>query len=268
MTSVEELYELWANEHAGLPTELARSLDPRGTKSLYGIFRELGVGTTDVILDAGARDAVHAIELVRLTGCRAVAVDPVPLHIDKARRRVADAELEDRIEVVEGSLEALPCADASFDFIWCRDVLNHVELGPSLRECHRVLRPSGSMLAYQTFATDMLEPKEAERLFAGSASRAENMSPDFFEQTAREVGFDVVSRDELRGEWRERMLEDGTWNAVADLLALSRLRRREGELIEQFGCTAVEAEFAGLVWGVYQILGKTSPTIYVLSRGD
>lgn len=37
----------------------------------------------------------------------------------------------------------LPFDDASFDEILCKDVLEHVELEPVLREIHRVLRPGG-----------------------------------------------------------------------------------------------------------------------------
>ena len=122
------------------------------------------------------------------------------------------------------------------------------------------------MLVYQTFATEACEPAEAQRLFGASASRPENMSPEFFERTARKAGFDLIRSEQLHGEWRERMLEDGTWDAVADLLALSRLNRGEPELVKRYGRDAVEAVRAGLVWGVYQILGKTCPTIYVLAR--
>ena len=122
------------------------------------------------------------------------------------------------------------------------------------------------MLVYQTFATEACEPHEAERLFAATATRAENMSPEFFEHSAREVGFDIVSTERLYGEWRERMLEDRTWDVISDLLAVSRLNRRESDLVGAYGQAAVEAARGGLVWGIYQLLGKTCPTIYVLER--
>jgi hypothetical protein len=92
------------------------------------------------------------------------------------------------------------------------------------------------------------------------------MSPSFFETTAGEAGLEVVSGERLQGEWRERMLEDGTWDVAADLLAISRLSRREDELAERHGRDRVEAVRGGLVWGVYQLLGKLCPTIYVLRR--
>jgi SAM-dependent methyltransferase len=267
MISAEELYgQLWAADQSDLEAELARSLRPRGLDTLYDEFAQLGVGGDDLVLDAGARDAAHSVKLARRFGCRVVAVDPVPLHTERARRRIADEGLSGRITVAEAALESLPFDDESFDYIWCRDVLNHVDLDRGLPECNRVLRPGGSMLIYQTFATKALEPKEAKRFFAAAATRAENMSPPFFEDRTRAAGLEVVHRQQLHGEWRERMLEDGTWDALSDLLALSRLKRREPELVERFGRAALEAERGGLLWGVYQILGKTCPTVYVLAR--
>ncbi len=267
MISADELYgELWAADESPIEAELARSLDPRGLDSLYDEFARLGVGAEHVVLDAGARDARHSVKLVRRFGCRVVAVDPIPLHVERARKRIADDALDDCIDVAETGLESLPFEDESFDYIWCRDVLNHVEVERALPECARVLRPGCSMLVYQTFATEALEPEEAKRFFAAAATRADSMSPSFFEDRALAAGFEIVSRKPLQGEWRERMLEDGSWDAVSDLLALSRLKRGEPELVAQFGRAAVEAERGGLLWGIYQLLGKTCPTIYVLAR--
>jgi ubiquinone/menaquinone biosynthesis C-methylase UbiE len=265
--SSQELYgELWAADESPLEAELKRSLHPSNLDSLYDEFARLGIGAQNVVLDAGARDASHSVRLARRFGCRVVAVDPIPLHVERARQRIADEGLSDQIDVSEAALESLPFGDESFDYIWCRDVLNHVELDHGLAECTRVLRRGGAMLVYQTFATEALEPQEAKRLFAAAATRAENMSPSSFEARARSVGLEVVHGKQLHAEWRERMLEDGSWDVVSDLLALSRLKRREPELVERFGRAAVEAERGGLLWGIYQVLGKTCPTIYVLQR--
>jgi hypothetical protein len=92
--SSDELYgELWAEEPSELEAALGRSLAPRATTMLYDEFAGLGVGPENLVLDAGARDAVHAIELVQRLGCRVIAVDPVPLHFERARGRVATAGL-------------------------------------------------------------------------------------------------------------------------------------------------------------------------------
>ena len=76
ITPVQKLYEVWAGD-AELRDELGRSLDPRGTDWLFEVFAALGPGPGDLVLDAGARDAVHTIRLVRERGVHAVAVDPL-----------------------------------------------------------------------------------------------------------------------------------------------------------------------------------------------
>src|SRR5262249_60166464 len=116
---VRELYEVWAAD-SELRDELGQSLEPRGADWLFDLFADLGPRPGQLVLDAGARDAIHAIRLVREHRVRAVALDPLPRHCELARERVGAAGLTEEIDVVEGAIEELPFADASFDWIWCR----------------------------------------------------------------------------------------------------------------------------------------------------
>ena len=257
MPTVQELYELWADE-AELDEALGHSLEPRGTDWLYEAFAALGPQRGDLVADLGARDAKYAIELVRRHGVRAVALDPVPLHCEMARTAVAAAGLDAEIDVVEASIESMPLDDASVDWIWCRDVLVHVDAPRGLAECARVLRPGGAMLAYVTLATEKLEPRERAEVVAATA--VETFDADVLERAAAAAGLEQRSVDRLGSEWRESMIEQGTWDAGEDLLEIARLRRGD------FAGAGAEAAFGGLVWGIYQLLGKTCPTVYVWSR--
>lgn len=259
MPTVQELYELWADE-AELTQALRRSLDPRGVDSLFAAFADLGPEAGQLVLDAGARDARYAIRLVNAHGLRAVALDPVRVHVELARTAVAEAGLNGEIEVVEGTIEALPLADASVDWIWCRDVLVHVDAERGLAECARVLKSGGAMLAYVTLATDRLEPKERAELVEATAIKT--FDGDVLERAAAAAGLEQRSVDRLGSEWRESMIEHETWNAGEDLLHLARLRRGD------FYGTDAEAAWGGLVWGIYQLLGKTCPTVYVWSKAS
>ena len=266
MTSVQELYgELWAGEKA-LDLELEQSLDPRGTESLFAAFAALAPRPGQLVVDVGARDATHTIRLVRDHAVRAVALDPVPLHVELSRRAVAAAGLEEEITTFEAGMEAIPLADAAADWIWCRDVIVHVDLARGFAECARVLRPGGHMLVYVTLATELLEQREADRLFSALAVVPESVDRTAVEDRAAAAGFTLVSTTELAGEWREHMVEEGTWDAGGDLLRLSRLRRREAELVERHGPTRVAAYTGGKLWGIYQLLGKLCPTVYVWER--
>lgn len=265
MTSVHELYELWAAQ-SKLDEELQRTLDPRGTDSLFALFSELGPRPDERVVDVGCRDARHAIRLVREHRVRVFALDPVPLHVERARRAVAEADLADSIEIAEAAIESLPLPDASADWIWCRDVLVHVDAQRGLAECARVLRPGAKLLAYVTVATPRLEPLEADELTRAVALVSDSFRPQALEQSARAAGLRLVSVDRVGSEWRERMLEDGSWDVARDLLELARLRRREHELKGVHGETAVGAAAGDRLWGVYQLLGKLCPTIYVWER--
>jgi SAM-dependent methyltransferase len=263
-TSVQQLYgELWA-DGSPLDAELERSLEPRGTEWLFQAFAELGPRPSQLVVDVGSRDAAHAIRLVHEHGLRAIALDPVPHHVELARQAVAEAGVD--VEVVEAGIEAMPVDGGVADWIWCRDVLVHVDLERGLRECARILRPGGQMLAYVTCSTDALEPREAEALFGAIAVVAESTQPTLIEQHAAGAGLALVSRMPLGGEWRERMIEDGSWDPGDELLRLSRLHRRVDDLTERHGATAVAAYAAARAWGVYQLLGKLCPTVYVWRR--
>jgi ubiquinone/menaquinone biosynthesis C-methylase UbiE len=269
LPSVEELYgDFWGSDESGLRTELERSLDPRPAESLYDAFGDLGVKPGDVVLDVGCRSATHSVELVRRFDCDVVAVDIVPQVLAEARKHVSAEGLLDRVRVVEAAVESLPIEDRSIAHVWCRDMLNHVDLPSALSECVRVLEPGGGMLMYQTFATLELEPREAERMFAALAMRAENMSPAYFEEQAKEAGLAIVTVDEVGSEWREYWLEDGDRRTIDDLLHAARLRRREEELVSRYGRDRYEAALWGSVWSAYQLLGKLRPTVYTLEKPD
>jgi sarcosine/dimethylglycine N-methyltransferase len=266
MTSVEQLYgEIWAADD-GLEAELDRSLDPRGTEWLFETFAALGPQRGELVVDVGARDAGHTIRLVREHGLRAIALDPVPVHVELARRAVAEAGLETEVEIVQAGIEAMPVADGAADWIWCRDVLVHVDVAQGFAECARILRPGGHMLAYVTCATESLEPREASELFDAVAIVPESTEASVLESRAHAAGLTFVSSIRLGGEWRERMIEEGSWDPCSELLHLSRLHRREEELRERYGPARVAAYAAGRRWGVYQLLGKLCPTIYLWRR--
>lgn len=116
--AIQKLYgELWANDDAAFEADLGRSLHPRSPDMLFDHFAALGVGPADTVLDAGCRDAVHAVELARRFGCRVVGVDPVPIHAESARAKVAAAGLADRIDIRAGRLEALPLQTGEIDHV-------------------------------------------------------------------------------------------------------------------------------------------------------
>jgi SAM-dependent methyltransferase len=242
---------------------LDHTLDPRGPDTMLAAATEL-LTSTSLVLDVGCRDASHLIELVRASGARGVGLDPLRLFVVRSREAVAAAALEHRIQIVEAAMQAIPWPDASFDVVWCRDVIEIVEpLDAALCEVVRVLRPDGSLLLYTVFATDLLEPKERELLARNLALVPENLEGVRVEAALARAGLEVVTKDVIGTEWREHA-EERTAPVSRDLLRLARLRRRRDEVVELAGeaiCGHVESN---LHWLVFQLLGKLRPTLYVL----
>jgi len=262
LTTNAKLYEIWAGD-SGLDDELARSLEPRSTDWLFELFGSLGPKPGELVVDVGARDARHTIRLARDYGLKAVALDPVPVHIERARKAIAEEGLE--IEAVEAGIESLPFEDASVDWIWCRDVLPHVDVERGLAECARVLKPGGRIVTYVTVATRLLEPREAA--FLTDAVAVPCLDRGRIEAASAAAGLHETEKVVLGGEWREAMIETGKWDPAGEsLLRLSRLRRREDELVAEHGRAAVDAYIGGQLWGIYQLIGKLEPTVYVWER--
>lgn len=95
------------------------------------------------VLEVGCGTGVHA-RLLAAAGARVSAVDLTPTAIELTKRRLELAGLE--ADVREADAEALPFADASFDFVWSWGVVHHSESTDRVvAEIARVLRPGGRL---------------------------------------------------------------------------------------------------------------------------
>lgn len=96
------------------------------------------------VLDVGIGTGLVAREALRLIGPegRLVGVDPSPGMMAQARLP--------GVELRAGRAEALPCADASCDFLSMGYALRHIaDVGAALAEFHRVLAPGGRVLVLE-----------------------------------------------------------------------------------------------------------------------
>lgn len=107
----------------------------------------VGTGPGDA-LDAGAGRGIASYALAR-DGFTVTALEPDPSNLvgsGAIRTLARDASLSIRVE--ENVSERLPFADSSFDLVFARAVLHHIDdLPAAMREFHRVLRPGGLFVA-------------------------------------------------------------------------------------------------------------------------
>jgi SAM-dependent methyltransferase len=271
MRTMEEVYGLAFAQEEAFEAALDQSLAPRGFGLLYDLVAGLGLPPESAALDVGAREGHFCIELARRFGFTVHGIEPVRRHLDNAARALetlarTEPKIAGRIQVDQGVAERIPDPNASIDLIWCRDVLVHVQdLETVFGEFRRVLRPGGHAVIYQMTATDWLTPAEAARLWPPAGIQAASLDPQHFEAAIANSGLTIAQRIELHGEWREHAEEDGTGLTSRQLLWVSRMLRNRPAYEERFGTDAFEAMLTGNLWGVYQMIGKLNPRIFVLT---
>lgn len=123
----------------------------------------LEVAAGSFILDAGCGAGGMTALLAHAaasTGTVA-ALDSSQGHLEATRGRTEGLTEAASMSFYQGSADALPFADKSFDLVWCSHVLHGFgELQPSLREFYRVLDSSGRLAVREDFSAQRFLPFE------------------------------------------------------------------------------------------------------------
>ncbi len=76
-----------------------------------------------------------------------VGIDPAEKMLAIGREKIARRSLGDKLSLVVGAGESIPCADKSFDVVTISfGIRNVTDVPTALREMHRVLKPDGRAL--------------------------------------------------------------------------------------------------------------------------
>lgn len=119
-------------------------LSPGGPEEVGRVVEGLDIEGKTVV-DIGSGTGGAALTLVREHGAgRVIGIDVEKDVCDTARRLVADAGLEDRIEIRQVPPGPLPLPDASVDFVFSKDSIVHIPDKEALAaDAFRVLKPGG-----------------------------------------------------------------------------------------------------------------------------
>ena len=263
MLAAVDMTEIYSESFWKLFDELDISLQPAGPEQLYEIADPyLGVGQR--ILDVGCRDAHHLIELSRRYGSTGVGVDPVPWHVQRAHAAVEDAGLGDQITIRLGVAEDLVEEPASFDIVWCRDVIEVLpDLITALTQMRRVLRPGGHVIVFTNLLDGPIDAAETASIHVPLGNVVANLVESNLERAFAVAGFTRKLKHVIGTEWREQ-LEEPNQVVSGELLRFARLRRSRDHVVDRYGQDAFRTAEASLQWGVHQFLGRFVPVVYVL----
>ena len=138
-------------ERLGYPERWLREVPPGAVESFAGVgyfFDLADLRPGEHVLDLGSGAGMDAFVAARLVGPagRVTGVDITAEQLDKARRLASEAGITN-IEFVEGRIEDLPVADASFDAVISNGVINLSADKPRVfTEAARALRRGGRLV--------------------------------------------------------------------------------------------------------------------------
>jgi ubiquinone/menaquinone biosynthesis C-methylase UbiE len=263
MAQLDAVYASLWTAHGDEFAVLDRSLRPRSWAFLFDVAAATGLGSQSTVADVGCGRGNHCYELSRRFECRAVGID---LVLPPLREAALSKERTPLVEFVQGDIERLPIQAGSINFVWCRDMLVHVRnLEAAVRECCRILRPGGKMLAWVTIETELMERREAERLYAPLAVEPKSISQQYLEASFKSAGFTISRKEKLGSELIE-FYEERDGRASRELMRIARMRRMRDTLIAEWGKTRYETAHALYHWVVYHLLGKLSSGFYLLEK--
>jgi len=135
-------YALWAPSypaHAHNPVMRAEE------RAMLGLMPATLHG--QAVLDVGCGSGRYMLHALRRGAARVIGVDLSPPMLERAGAELATFRADAEVDLVQGSLAALPVPDARANLTICALVLGHLDsLQQSLAELHRVTRPGGTLL--------------------------------------------------------------------------------------------------------------------------
>ena len=207
---------------------------PEEVREILGGIVVAGKKLLDIGCGTGGPDIVIARDLAPE---RLIGIDIEPFLIQTGWKNIVDAGLNEVVDLKLVEAGPLPFEDQSFDIVFSKDALVHIEDKASLyREVLRVLKPGGAFAA-----SDWLRSADADDLAGYTAWRA--MTPHSFSmQTAEET----IREMHGAGLGNVRTRDRAAWYAATAAVELEMMKSDpwRDQFVAAFGQDGYEQKLA------------------------
>ena len=141
---VEQMFDNISEKYDFLNRVLSMGIDVKWRKR---VVKKIQKANPETILDIATGTGDLAIQMAHATQAKITGFDLSAGMLEVGRKKIAELNLEDRIEMIQGDAENMPFADNSFDCITVSfGVRNFENLSKGLDEINRVLKPGGTFI--------------------------------------------------------------------------------------------------------------------------
>ncbi len=196
----DNFYSLvWGGEdiHIGLYEKEDDAIRDASHRTVRHMANKLALDGNSTVLDIGSGYGGAARYLAEANGCRVTALNLSEKENERARQLNAERKLDTRIDVVDGSFEKIPCADAQFDAIWSQDAILHSgQREQVIAEVARVLKPGGIFIFTDPMQSDGC-PADVLQPILNRIHLSSLGSPEFYRRCCAENGLQEVEFEEM-----------------------------------------------------------------------
>lgn len=147
------------------------------------------LGDDAAVLDIGAGYGGAARRLVERFACKAVCLNLSEAENERNRQLTAEAGLQEKIEVIDGSFEDIPVPDGVASLVWSQDAILHSGDRPKvLREVDRVLSRGGRFVFTDPMRSDRC-PEGVLQPILDRIHLSDLGSPGFYRAQAEKLGW-------------------------------------------------------------------------------
>jgi ubiquinone/menaquinone biosynthesis C-methylase UbiE len=189
-TRLAPLYELWARL-----TE---------TRSRRRVLDLAAPRDGEAVLEVASGTGAQLVELARRNPSgRTVGVEPADGMLGQARKRLASAGVEQRVELVRASALELPFEDQSFDLVvnsYMLDLLPRDDIPRALTEFGRVIRPGARIVLSNMTIGERRRHRVWDGLYARGVNLTANCRGVLAAPVLKVLGFENVRREYI-SQW-------------------------------------------------------------------
>lgn len=233
---------------------------------LFETAAKYGVDENTLALDVGCANGGASRKLLQHTGCRIEGVELLENLVQMGNIENQQLGIQGRFNIQQGSITDIPFNNNHFDFVFANDVIGMVDdVGLAMRECARVLRPGGHILAYFSSPTERLSAAEYAMFNDWLGGEGEMIDAASFLRVSEPV-FHLREKVVIGSQFNQaRIQAAGADSEVAqNLLKIAHLLTWPQHYIDQYGEQTYRIVLAEVHWSVYILLGKLEPTMFVL----